>query len=72
MKASYAVNERITQIIKERGIRCAHVAKMSGLTSSDVYRITRNERPVYAEEIIPIAEALNVGLNELVPTTKSA
>lgn len=67
-----AVNQRISDIIQSKGLKQVFVAKKAGLTPSDISRIVKKTRPVYADEIVPIAHALSVPIEVLVCPTDNA
>lgn len=61
----YLVNKNILRILKERKIKAKTVADGSGISVAVFSNIVRCKRKVYADEVIPLARALNVSVEEL-------
>ena len=68
MKA-YAVNANIKRCIDELDKKPSAVADRAGIRRDIFSRIIHSKRPVYADEVIPIAMALGVSLDELFKET---
>ena len=64
MKA-YTVNKNIKRCILEQDKKPSAVADRAGIRRDTFSRIMNNKRPVYADEVVPIAMALGVELDTL-------
>lgn len=62
---TYIVNQNIKRIVKERRLRPFEVERRAGMKAGVVSRIMSGKRKVYADEVIPIAMALGVKIEEL-------
>lgn len=65
MNGTYKVNRNIEKICKERGYRRREVADNAGISPAVFSNIVRCKRKVYADEVIPIAAALHVSIEDL-------
>lgn len=65
VKPSYAVNKKIARIVRDRGIKQTYVAARARMSYSDINRIVNSQRPVYADELQSIANALDTSIDEL-------
>lgn len=65
MLHAYTVNRNIKRIIDKEDKRSGAVADKAGIRRDVFSRITHCKRPVYADEVIPIATALQVPIEEL-------
>ena len=61
----YIVNKNIRRIILKAGLKQGEVADKAGIPRSVFSNIVRCERRVYADEVIPIAAALQVSIEDL-------
>ncbi len=61
----FTVNKNIKRLIDELDKRASAVADRAGIRRDTFSRITHCKRPVFADEVVPIAEALGVDLGEL-------
>lgn len=61
----YVVNKNIRRIIRQTGRKQNEVAEAAGISESVFSNIVRCERKVYADEVIPLAAALQVSIEEL-------
>lgn len=65
MQGIYVVNKNIQRIIQETGQKQGDVADRAGIPRAVFSNIVRCERKVYADEVIPLAAALQVPIEEL-------
>lgn len=61
----YVVNQNIRRIIRKKGLAAHKVAEAAGISEAVFSNIVRCERKVYADEVIPLAAALQVPIEEL-------
>lgn len=61
----FVVNKNIARILKEKGIRQKEVALKAGFGVMVISNIVNCKRNVYADEVVPIALALGVQIEEL-------
>lgn len=66
----YAVNQNIRRIILKTGLKQGDVAEAAGISKAVFSNIVRCERKVYADEVIPIAAALQVSIEDLFQTER--
>ena len=65
MKRNFLVNKNIERTIKEMDKKPTAVADRAGIRRDVFSRIMRCKRPVYADEVCQIAEALGVSIENL-------
>lgn len=65
MQEVYVVNQNIRRIILKTGLKQGEVADRAGIPRAVFSNIVRCERRVYADEVIPLAAALQVPIEEL-------
>lgn len=65
MKRNFLVNKNIERTIKEMDKKPTAVADRAGMRRDVFSRIMRCKRPVYADEVRQIAEALGVSIEIL-------
>lgn len=65
MSQKYIVNRNVRRIIDDEDKRPGAVADKAGIRRDVFSRIINYKRPVYADEVIPIAAALQVSIDEL-------
>lgn len=58
--------ERIRQLIEEKGLKQAYVARKANMTPQKLSDILNGRSPLYVEQLKPISEALGVEESELV------
>lgn len=61
----FTVNKNIKRLIDEMDKKPSAVADRAGIRRDTFSRITHCKRPVFAHEVVPIAEALGVAIEEL-------
>lgn len=59
------VNRNIGKIMQEKKLRQCRVEDAAGMKRGTVCRIIAGKRKVYADEVVTIAMALGVGIEEL-------
>ena len=64
----YSVNERIREIIENEDKRPSAVADKAKIRRDTFSRILRCQRPLYADEIVPICRAVGISINDLFQT----
>lgn len=65
MNLQRVVNRNIRRLADERGIRYSDIADKAGVSRPVMWNIIREKRKVYADEVIPIATAMGVTVEEL-------
>lgn len=65
------VPDRISNLIKAKGLKQCSVAEKAGIKAAEFYAILSNRRIIKPCEIKPIAKALNVDVGELFKTDES-
>lgn len=70
-KRDYSVNQRISEIIKNEDKRPSAIADKANIRRDTFSRILRCQRPLYADEIIPICRAVGISVDELFKTEKA-
>ena len=70
MSQAYVVNRNIKRIIDDADKRPSAVADKAGIRRDIFSRIMHCKRPVYADEVIPIAAALQVSIEDLFQTER--
>ena len=66
----YTVNKNIRRIIQRKGLKQGEVADRAEIPRPIFSNIVRCERKVYADEVIPIAAALQVSIEDLFQTER--
>lgn len=59
------VNRNIRRLADERKIRYSDIADRAGIPRPVMWNIVQGKRKVYADEVIPIATAMGVGVEDL-------
>ena len=70
MQDIYLVNKNIRRIIREKGLTANKVARAAGISEAVLSNIVMCKRKVYADEVIPIAAALQVSIEDLFQTER--
>lgn len=65
MNRDYTVNENVRRIIVENDKKVGAVADRAGIRRDTFSRILHNRRPIFADELVPIAVALGVTLEDM-------
>ena len=66
MKDRYGVNRRIRKFIEDNDKRSGAIAEKAGIRKDVFSRMMCCRRPIYAEELVPILNALGMPLEEAV------
>ena len=59
------VNRRLKELLRQKKLKQTLVAERSGIAYQSLHRAVNSRRPVYADELLPLARALEVELSEL-------
>lgn len=70
MQKTFLVNKNIKRVIDEMDKRASAVADRAGVRRDTFSRIINCKRPVYADEVVPIADALGVSIESLFTRTE--
>ena len=65
MKRDYGANRELRRLLRERGMKAAELAARSGIHYGCLCKVLREERPLYAEELLPLARVLGVSAETL-------
>ena len=65
----FVVNKNIKKILESEDKKHSAIADKAGIRRDVFSRIVHCRRPVYADEVIPIANAMGVSINELFETS---
>ena len=65
MKRDYGANRELKRLLGERGMTAEELAARSGMHYGCLCRVLREERPLYADELLPLAQALGVMVETL-------
>lgn len=69
MTQAFVVNKNIKKILEAEDKKHSSVADKAGIRRDVFSRIIHCRRPVYADEVIPIANAMGVTINALFETS---
>lgn len=59
------VNRRLKELLRERKLKQTVVAEKCGMGYQSLHRAVNGKRPIYAEELLPLAEAIGVEVSML-------
>lgn len=65
VKRDYSVNKRIKEIIDKEDKRPSAIADKANIRRDTFSRILRCQRPLYADEIVPICNAVGIQVDDL-------
>ena len=65
MKRDYAANRELKRLLEERGMETEELAARSGVEYDSLCRVLRETRPLYADELLPLARVLGVSADAL-------
>lgn len=65
MQSKYETNKKIKAVMEEGDKKPCRIADKAGIRRDLFSRILCMKRPVYADELVPICEALGVTVKEL-------
>ena len=59
------VNRKLKELLREKKLKQTEVAERSGIAYQSLHRAVNGRRPIYAEELLPLAEAVGVEVTAL-------
>lgn len=59
------VNKRLKALLRERKLKQTEVAQRCGMRYQSLHRAVNGRRPIYAEEVLPLAKAIGVDVKTL-------
>ena len=59
------VNRKLKELLRQKKLKQTLVAEKSGIAYQSLHRAVNSRRPVYADELLPLARALEVSVAEL-------
>lgn len=59
------VNRRLKELLRLKKMKQTVAAERSGIAYQSLHRAVNGRRPVYADELLPLAKALGVEVDEL-------
>lgn len=65
MEQDMSLNRRLKRLLAERGMSVSELAVRSGLRYPCLSRALGEKRPLYADELPPLARALGLSVDEL-------
>lgn len=65
MERDLSVNRQVARLLDERKMSTVRLAVLSGIPYAHLGRALRGERPIYADELQPLARALGVSVDTL-------
>ena len=65
MKRDYGANRELKRLLGERGLTAEELAARSGIPCGCLCRALEEKRPLYADELLPLAQALGVMVETL-------
>lgn len=68
----YSINRVIRAYIEENDKKSGAVADKAGIRRDVFSRIICSRRPIYADELVPILNALGMSLDEVIEATRTA
>ena len=72
MSDRYAVNRVIFDFIEKNDKKPSAIADKAGIRRDLFSRILHSRRPIYANELVPIVNALGMSLEEVIEAAKTA
>lgn len=70
MVARYTINRKIQKFVKDNDKKVGAVADKAGIRRDVFSRIINCRRPIYAEELVPILNALGMPLDGVIKEMK--
>ncbi len=61
----YIINQKIKKIIDDESKKPTAIADKAGIRRDTFSRIIRCQRPLYADEIVPICDAIGITIEDL-------
>lgn len=65
MKRDYGANRELRRLLGERRISVGELSAWSGVPYDCLCRVLREKRPIYADELLPLARSLGVPVEAL-------
>ena len=65
MERSFLPNVALKRIIEKKCVSQTKLAVAAGMRMDTLSRIVNSQRPLYADEVVPLCEALGIPVNEL-------
>ena len=65
MNQDYEANRELRRLLEKRGMSVSELADRSGVPYTCLCLVLREERPLYADELPPLARALGVTADAL-------
>ena len=65
MRRDYGANLEVKRLLEERGLRADWLAARSGIPYKKLCHVLRDKRPLYADELLPLARVLGVSAEAL-------
>lgn len=65
VQRDYSVNKKVCQIIENEDKRPSAIADKANIRRDTFSRIIRCQRPLYADEIVPICNAIGISVETL-------
>lgn len=59
------VNRRLKELLREKRLKQTVVAERCGMEYQSLHRAVNGKRPIYAEELLPLAKAIGVEVSVL-------
>lgn len=72
MADRYAINRLVKKYIDENDKKSGAIADKAGIRRDVFSRIICSRRPIYADELVPILNALGMSIDEVVEAVKTA
>lgn len=71
-KRSYQINKRLRQFVDENDKKPSALADKAGIRRDTFSAILNSRRPVYAEEVVPICDAVGCSISYLLGMESAA
>ncbi len=65
MERSFLPNLALKRIIEKKCVSQTKLAVAAGMRMDTLSRVVNCKRPMYADEVVPICEALGISINDL-------
>lgn len=65
MERSFSPNIALRRIIEKKCVSRTKLAAAAGMRADILSRIINCKRPLYADELVPLCDALGISINEL-------
>ena len=64
------VNRKLKELLRKKKLKQTEVAEKCGIAYQSFHRAVNGRRPIYAEELLPLAEAIGVDVSALLALDK--